>query len=92
MEFIINGEKRLLLEGDSIDLPVNSVHTFNNPTTDTSRWLNIHSPKGFFSFFKRFGVPIKQENSFESSVSASMIDKVIKEAAGFDMNIVEAGN
>jgi mannose-6-phosphate isomerase-like protein (cupin superfamily) len=92
MEFIVNGEKRLLQEGDSINLPVNSVHTFNNPTTDTSRWLNIHSPKGFFSFFERFGVPTKQEHSFESSVSGSMIDNVVKEAAGFDMIIAEAGN
>jgi mannose-6-phosphate isomerase-like protein (cupin superfamily) len=90
MEFIIDGEKRLLQEGDSIDLPANSVHTFNNPTTDTSCWLNIHSPKGFFSFFERFGVPLKLENSFKSSISESMIDKVVKEAAGFDMNIVEA--
>ena len=90
MEFFVDGEKRLLQEGDSIDLPAHSVHTFNNPAPDTSRWLNIHSPKGFFSFFERFGVPVKQENSFESSISRSMIDKVVKEAAGFDMMIVKA--
>ncbi len=89
LEFFVDGEKRLLREGDSIDLPAHSVHTFNNPTSDTSRWLNIHSPKGFFSFFERFGVPIKQEKSFESSISRSMIDEVVKEAAGFDMMIVK---
>jgi mannose-6-phosphate isomerase-like protein (cupin superfamily) len=92
MEFFINGEKRLLQEGDSIDLPANSVHTFNNPTSDTTRWLNIHSPKGFFSFFERFGVPVKEKKSFESSVSESMIGNVIKEAVSFDMIIIEASN
>jgi mannose-6-phosphate isomerase-like protein (cupin superfamily) len=92
MEFFIDGEKRLLREGDSIDLPANSVHTFNNPTSDTTRWLNIHSPKGFYSFFERFGVPVKENKSFESSVSDSMIGDVIKEASSFDMIIAKAPN
>lgn len=92
MEFIINGEKRLLLEGESIDLPPNSIHTFSNPTSETNRWLNIHSPKGFLSFFEKFGVPVNEEKAFESSVSESMIGNVVKEAASFDMIIVEAAN
>ena len=92
MEFIVNGEKRLLQEGDSIDLPANSVHTFNNLTSETAHWLNVHSPKGFFPFFERFGVPVKEEKSFESSVSESMIGKVVKEAASFDMMIVNKAN
>jgi glyoxylate utilization-related uncharacterized protein len=92
MEFIVNGEKRLLQEGDSIDLPANSVHTFNNLTSETVHWLNVHSPKGFFPFFERFGVPVKEEKSFETSVSESMIDKVVKEAASFDMMIVNKAN
>jgi len=91
-EFIVNGEKRLLQEGDSIDLPANSIHTFNNPTSETTHWLNVHSPKGFFLFFERFGVPVKEEKSFETSVSETMIGNVVKEAASFDMLIVNATN
>ncbi len=87
MEFILNGEKRLLQEGESIDLPRGSIHTFSNPTSQTVCWLNIHSPKGFSSFFEKFGIPINEEKAFESSVSDLMIGRVVKEAASFDMNI-----
>ncbi len=87
MEFILNGEKRLLQEGESIDLPRGSIHTFSNPTSQTIRWLNIHSPKGFSSFFETFGIPINEEKAFENSVSDLMIGRVVKEAASFDMNI-----
>jgi mannose-6-phosphate isomerase-like protein (cupin superfamily) len=89
MEFMVDGEKRLLHEGESIDLPPGSVHTFSNPTSEPVRWLNIHSPKGFSSFFEKFGVPSDEENAFQSSVSESMIGQVVSEAASFDMNIIQ---
>ena len=89
MEFIVDGERRVLNEGESIDLPRRSVHTFSNPTLQSIRWLNIHSPKGFSSFFEKFGVPDDNEDAFHSSVSESMIGQVVNEAASFDMNIVQ---
>ena len=92
MEFIINGESRLLKEGESIDLAPHCIHTFNNPTSETTRWLNIHSPKGFYGFFKKFGISVDEEKAFESSVSESMIGNVVKEAETFDMMIVEQAN
>jgi len=90
MEFMVDGKKVLLHEGESIDLPAGTVHTFSNPTDEPVRWLNIHSPKGFSSFFERFGVPNDDENAFENSVAPAMIGQVVNEAASFDMNIVQA--
>lgn len=90
LEFMVDGKKIVLHEGQSIDLPPGTVHTFKNATAEPVRWLNIHSPKGFFSFFERFGVPTDEENAFESSVAQTMIGQVINEAASFDMNIVHA--
>ena len=88
MEFMVDGKKLLLQHGESIDLPPGSIHTFSNVGSEPVRWLNIHSPKGFSSFFQRFGVAGNEENAFQSSVSESMIGQLISEAASFDMHIV----
>jgi len=88
LEFHVNGEKRIVREGESIDLPPDTVHTFSNPTSETVRWLNIHSPKGFSAFFERFGVTTEEDGAFQSSVSDAVIAQVVSEAARYDMNIV----
>lgn len=89
MEFIVNGKKVLLHAGESIDLPPGTIHTFSNATSEPVRFLNIHSPKGFSAFFKRFGVPGDEANAFQDSVSPSLIEQLVGEAASFDMNIVQ---
>lgn len=89
MEFIVEGQKRILHEGESINLPPGSIHTFINPCFESVRWLNIHRSKGFSSSFERFGVPSDEKNAFQSSVSESMIELVGNEAARYDMNIIQ---
>ena len=88
MEFVVDGRKVLLNEGESIDLPPGSVHTFSNPTGETIRWLNVHSPKGFYPFFERFGIPTGEAQAFQNSVDHSLIEQVAKEAGQYDMVIV----
>lgn len=87
MEFIVNNEIILVAQGESIDLPPNTLHTFRNPEQTPCRWLNIHSPKGFLSFFQEFGVDANDENAFEKSVDGKVINDVIQRAASFDMHI-----
>lgn len=89
MEFTVNGETKILEEGESIDLPPNTVHTFSNAGTETMYWLHIHSPKGFAAFFNEYGVDADQENSFQQSISEEMIGRVLQGAASFDMHIAE---
>jgi len=87
MEFSVNGEPVIVETGDSIDLPVNTLHTFKNPGNTPCRWLNMHSPKGFLSFFEQFGVNASEENAFEKSVDGNLIQEVIERAASFDMHL-----
>lgn len=87
MDFVINGELRKLKQGESIDLPSNVVHTFNNTGSATCKWLNIHSPKGFLSFFEEMGIPEQEAEARKKSVDESIINKVMQTAADYDMHI-----
>ncbi len=69
MEFFINGEYKTLTVGDSLDVPPGILHTFSNKADVPCKFVSIHSPKGFFSFFKRFGVDYREENAIEKSVN-----------------------
>lgn len=87
MEFVVNGEVRKAGPGDSIDLPPNVVHTFKNAGNVPCKWVNIHSPKGFLSFFTDMGVSSDEEDAIQKSVDESIIKKVMQTAADYDMHI-----
>jgi len=87
IEFLINGELKKVKQGESIDLPPNVVHTFNNVGSSTCKWLNIHSPKGFLSFFEEMGIPESESEAMKKSVDESIINKVMQTAANYDMHI-----
>lgn len=87
MEFFVNGEIKVLKAGESIDIPPNTLHTFSNKSDKLCKWVNIHSPKGFRSFFEELGVSETEENAIEKSVAPEVIQKVIATAADYDMII-----
>ncbi|NNC83926.1 MAG: cupin domain-containing protein [Flavobacteriales bacterium] len=87
MEFMIDGKVTIVKTGETVDLPPNTLHTFNNTSDQTARWINIHSPKGFRSFFESLGVLDTESDALQQSVSKESIDKVIQQAADFDMHI-----
>lgn len=87
LEFLVNGQPVLVGAGESIDLPPNTLHTFRNAGAGPSRWLNVHSPKGFLSFFEEFGVDATREGAFAASVDGPVIEQVLARAASFDMHI-----
>ena len=87
MEFFINGEIRTLKAGDVLDIPLNTLHTFENKTEKTCKFINIHSPKGFKGFFDEVGVSEEETNSQMASVSPEAVQKVMMSAANFDMHI-----
>lgn len=90
MEFILDGKAVLVGPGDSVDVPANTVHTFRNVGDTPCRFVNIHSPKGFLSFFEEFGVNASEANAFERSVAPAVIDSVLQQAASYDMHIALA--
>jgi len=87
MEFVVNGEQRLLQKGDAIDLPPKLVHTFKNNGHQACKWVNIHSPKGFLSFFQDMGIPVTNDKAVQNSLDESIINKVMKSASDYDMHI-----
>jgi mannose-6-phosphate isomerase-like protein (cupin superfamily) len=86
MEFMVDGDIVKVKEGATVDLPPKSLHTFKNASEDQCRWVNIHSPKGFLSFFKDMGIPAEEDEAMEKSVNQSIIKKVIERAADYDMH------
>ncbi len=88
MEFIIDGKSVMAEAGESVDLPPHALHTFRNAADMPCRWVNIHSPKGFLSFFEAFGINTNEENAFEKSVEDQLINGILEKAAAYDMNIV----
>lgn len=87
MEFTVNGEKRILKAGDSIDIMPKTLHTFGNNSDKICKWVNIHSPKGFRKFFENLGIPITENNALELSLAPEVIQQVIRTAEDFDMYI-----
>lgn len=87
MEFMVNGNILTAKEGESVDIPPNTLHTFVNKSGATCKWINIHSPKGFRDFFEQMGVPENEENAVEKSVAPEIINKVMATAADYDMII-----
>jgi mannose-6-phosphate isomerase-like protein (cupin superfamily) len=87
MEFMVDGEVKIVKAGESVDLPPNTLHTFGNTSAANCKWVNIHSPKGFTSFFADMGIPEDEQDAMARSVDESVIQKVMQVAAQYDMHI-----
>ena len=87
MEFILNGEIIVIRQGESINLPPKTIHTFSNNAHEICKWINIHSPKGFLRFFENLGVSESEEHAEVKSLSPEIIQEVIETASLYDMII-----
>lgn len=87
MEFLIHGELQTYKAGESIDVPSGTLHTFNNKAEKRCVWINIHSPKGFWSFFDTFGILETTPDAQNRSLAPECIQSVLKRAGEFDVNI-----
>lgn len=88
LEIIIADQIKVLKAGESIDIPIHTIHTFNNKSDFECITLNIHDPKGFAKFFRKFGVLTEEPNAFQRSIDPSIIEGIIKTANDFDMEIM----
>lgn len=87
MEFFIDGALKTIKAGESVNITPGTLHTFNNKNAAPCKWVNIHSPKGFYKFFEEIGVPANDQNAIAKSLEPSIIGKVISTASDFDMTI-----
>lgn len=87
MEFMVDGEVINVGPGETVDLPPNTLHTFGNKSSQACRWINIHSPKGFLAFFNDMGIDDETEDAALQSVDQVLVERLIQEAANYDMHI-----
>ncbi|WP_318309523.1 cupin domain-containing protein [Flagellimonas crocea] len=87
LEFFVNGKTFTCKQGESVDIPPGTLHTFSNRADAPCTWVNIHSPKGFNDFFETFGVPETETDAIMKSVDAEIIQKVLATASDYDMMI-----
>ena len=87
MDFIINGTVRAIRAGQSVDIPTETLHTFANNSETPCKWVNIHSPKGFRSFFEAVGISADIANASQKSLSPQIINEVMQTAENYDMLI-----
>lgn len=87
MDFVVNGEKKKVGRGQSVNLPANTIHTFQNTGTVPCKWINVHSPKGFLSFFRDMGIAEQEEQAIKKSIAPAVIQTVMEKAASYDMHI-----
>ncbi len=78
---------KVLKAGEFVDIPVRTVHTFNNISDSQCKLFSIHHPKGFAEFFKKFGIPVEEPGALERSLNPSIAEEIIKTADDFDMEI-----
>lgn len=90
VEFLLNGERKVLKAGASVDIPPGSAHTYRNNGDQPCKMVNIHSPKGFMDFFRTIGVSATDPHAKENSLAPESIEKVTTQAQQFDIEFLKA--
>ena len=85
LDVMLDGEWRTLSAGESLCIPKGTIHTLKNNGTEDCHWVTAWSPRGFEKFFEQFGIPVENDNSFEESVSETMIHRVGTECGDLGM-------
>ena len=87
LDFVLDGRVQKVQAGEMVDIPSGCLHTFVNKEDTPCTWINIHSPKGFQSFFDTFGVPESEKDALQKSLAPDRIQSVLERALEFDMEI-----
>ncbi len=90
LEFMVDGKSKILRAGENITLPRNVVHTFRNASDQPAKWLNIHAPSGFETFFEQLGIPAGEEQSRERSLAPEVFERFQKLIARPEIDFVMA--
>jgi quercetin dioxygenase-like cupin family protein len=80
MEATFRGQKSIVKEGDTINIPANAPHSFHNTSSNATRLLCICSPAGQEEFFKEVGTPVATRTTpppkLDEKEQAAFIKKV----------------
>jgi quercetin dioxygenase-like cupin family protein len=59
IEATFRGEKSVVREGETVNVPANAPHSFTNASEQPARLLCVCTPPGQEEFFMRVGVPVE---------------------------------
>ena len=88
LEVMAHDAWRTLREGEFLELPPATPHTFINRTEHDVVWLTGWRPGGFERFFRDFGIPVDVPAAQERSVEPQLLRRVAAECPGYGMVIV----
>jgi mannose-6-phosphate isomerase-like protein (cupin superfamily) len=83
---IITETQRIKLEaGESLIVPQNTPHTFENVTDSDVRLISVYSPPGFEQYFSDMGIAAELPNARESSSDPKIIQRIRTKATRYGM-------
>jgi uncharacterized cupin superfamily protein len=80
IEASFRGEKTIIRAGETINIPANAPHRFQNKSGQSARLLCLCSPAGQEEFFKEVGVPVATRTTspppLDAQAEAAFVAKV----------------
>lgn len=85
LDCMIDGEWRSYSDGDFVEVPAGTTHTFANNSNQDVVWVTGWRPRGFERFFRDFGVPVSEPDGRSRSLADSVVRRVIETAESYGM-------
>jgi mannose-6-phosphate isomerase-like protein (cupin superfamily) len=83
---IVTETQRIKVEaGESLLVPQNTPHTFENVTDSDVRLISVYSPPGFEQYFSDMGIAAELPNARESSSDPRIIQRIKTDASRYGM-------
>jgi quercetin dioxygenase-like cupin family protein len=80
IEVTFRGKKSIIRAGETINIPANAPHQFQNKRGQPARLLSLVSPAGLEEFFREVGVPVATRTtpppSLDETAQAALVAKV----------------
>lgn len=93
LEATFRGNRRVILAGETINVPANAPHQFNNSSSKPARMLCICSPSGQEEFFKELGVLVAtrttQPPELDEAAKAAFMRKAAALAPKYRTELLE---
>jgi Cupin domain len=93
---VLEGEPEIMTEtgrqrlgvGESLIVPPNKPHTFENATEADARVISVYSPPGFERYFLDMGVLVDAPERPRGQKDPQIIERIKSEAARYGMHIL----
>ena len=80
IEATFRGKQRIIRAGETINIPANAPHQFQNKSRQPARMLALSSPAGLEEFFREVGVPVATRTTppppLDGAAQAAFVAKV----------------